>query len=124
MTVKVLVAWVRRAGWGAGQSRKQPTHRVKSSLGHHPALPIHTSTTVPVWELGQGNSLGMERHKHYGPILGSCYTSAPGAYTLPTADSIENLTLSGWGSGGEGRVAWKAAMSLFTCLLKELTSLE
>lgn len=124
VTVKVLMAWVCRAGWGVGQSRKQPAHRVKSSLGHHPALPTHTSTTVPVWEPGQGNSLGMERYKRYGPISGSCYTSTLGAHTLPTADSIENLTLSGWGSRGEGRVAWEAAMSLLTCFFKELTSLE
>lgn len=46
------------------------------------------------------------------------------AHILPTADSIENLTLSGWSGRGEDRMAWEAAMSLLTCFFKELTALE
>lgn len=46
------------------------------------------------------------------------------AHPLPTADSNENIALSGWRGRGEDRMAWEAAVSLLTCFFKELTALE
>lgn len=124
VTDKALVAWVCRMGWGVGWSRKHLAPRLKGSLRHQPALPPHLRSQASL-AAGTGQFFGHRETEmlwaHLRLLIHLCTRPA---HTLPTADSIENLTLSGWRGRGEDRMAWEAAMSLLTCFFKELTALE
>lgn len=122
VTDKVLVAPGMQDGVGSRLEQEAPSSQ-REELSPTPpcSAPTHLHNGASL-AAGAGQFFGHREIQTLWAHL-RIHLHARPAHTLPTADSIANLTLSGWGSRGEYEMAWEAAVSLLTCFFKELTSL-
>lgn len=96
---------------GVGSRLEQEASRVKSSLLPAPpcSAPTHLHGSASL-AAGTEQFFGHREIQTLWAYLRLLIRLRTGpAHALPTADSIENLTLSGWRGRGEDRMAWEAA---------------